>query len=207
MTAPTRIGVFGGTFDPVHVGHLVAAINARHACELDEVLLVVAAEPWQKSSTRAITPAEIRLAAVKAAVGNVEGLTASDVEIRRGGISYTIDTLRQLQGERPGSELFLIIGTDVAEKLHTWDRFDEVADVAELVVVERYGSPRHPLHPRWKVHRVDMPALDISSTDLRERLTDGRPLDYLVPEAAVACLRAAGLYARGAARQSSAGSV
>lgn len=197
MTIRTRLGVFGGTFDPVHVGHLVAAINARHACRLDEVLLVVAGEPWQKSGSRAITPAQTRLAAVRAAVGSVEGLTASDIEIRRGGVSYTIDTLRQLQDERPNEDLFLIIGTDVAEKLSTWDRFDEVADVAELVVVKRYGSPHYQLGAQWKVHSVDMPALDISSTDLRERLSDGRPLDFLVPEAAVACLRAAGLYAVG----------
>jgi nicotinate-nucleotide adenylyltransferase len=197
MTSRTRLGVFGGTFDPVHVGHLVAAINARHTCSLDEVLLVVAGEPWQKAGARDITPADVRMRAVEAAVGSVEGISASDIEINRGGPSYTIDTLRQLKAERPEADLFLIIGTDVAESLETWDRFDEVSDVADLVVVKRYGSPRQHLDAKWRVHHVDMPALDISSTDLRERLADGRPLDYLVPEAAVACLRAAGLYAVG----------
>src|SRR5688572_4243255 len=97
MSGPnTRIGVFGGTFDPPHVGHLVTAVNVRHELQLDVVLLVVANDPWQKSGDRRVTPAADRLAMVEAAVGEVEGLEVSDIEVRRGGTSYTADTLAAL---------------------------------------------------------------------------------------------------------------
>src|SRR3954447_22668934 len=96
---PTRLGVLGGTFDPIHVGHLVAAVNVRHALDLDRVLLVVANEPWQKVGDRAVTPAHDRLAMVEAAVGDVDGIEASRIEVVRGGSSYTADTLAQLAEE------------------------------------------------------------------------------------------------------------
>ena len=98
-----RIGVFGGTFDPPHVGHLVTAVNVRHSLGLDRVLLVVANQPWQKVGTRAITPAGDRLALVEAAVQGVDGIEASAIEIERGGESYTADTLRQLHERHPGA--------------------------------------------------------------------------------------------------------
>jgi nicotinate-nucleotide adenylyltransferase len=106
-----RVGVFGGTFDPPHIGHLVVAVNVRHALRLDRVLLVVANDPWQKS-TRAVSPAADRLALVEAAVGDVAGLEASAVEIERGGISYTADTLAQLHADSADRELFLVLGSD-----------------------------------------------------------------------------------------------
>ena len=108
-----RIGVFGGTFDPPHVGHLVTAVNVRHALDLDVVLLVVASDPWQKSH-RELTPAADRLAMVEAAVGDVAGLEASDLELRRGGRSYTADTLAELGRFHPGAELVLVLGIDAA---------------------------------------------------------------------------------------------
>ena len=192
-----RIGVFGGTFDPVHVGHLVAAVNARHAARLDRVVLMVANIPWQKAGLRVVAPAEDRFAVVEAAVGDVPGLEAGRLEIDRGGESYTADTLRQLAEERPGAELHLIIGWDVASALPTWERIDEVKTLATLIVVNRPGvrRPRELVDQGWRVLEVTVPNLEISSTDLRERAADGRPLDYLVPEAAVRCMRARGLYA------------
>ena len=191
-----RLGVFGGTFDPVHVGHLVAAVNVRHALELDRVLLVVAGEPWQKVGTRPISPATDRLALVEAAVGDVDGLAASDLEIRRGGVSYTADTLTELRARHPGAELFLVVGGDVAASLDTWERVDVVRDLATLVVVNRPGTPTPTIEGAWRVESVEIPNLEISSSDLRARAADGRPLDYLVPEAAVRCIRERGLYAR-----------
>lgn len=183
--------MLGGTFDPVHTGHLVAAVNVRHALKLDRVLLVVANAPWQKSGRR-ITPAADRLAVVQAAVQGTAGVEASSIEIDRGGESFTADTLEQL--ERPGRELFLIVGSDVAADLHTWRRPEVVARLATLVVVTRGGSPDVDPGPPWRVEHVRIPKLDISSSDLRARAADGRPLDHLVPLAAIACIRERGLY-------------
>jgi nicotinate-nucleotide adenylyltransferase len=191
-----RLGILGGTFDPVHTGHLVAAVNVRHALGLDRVLLVVANAPWQKSARR-ITPPADRLAVVEAAVAGTEGVEASSIEIDRGGDSYTADTLEQLMAEDRERQLFLVVGADVAADLHTWRRPDVVARLATLVVVSRGGSPDVDPGPPWRVEHVGIPALDISSSDLRARAADGRPLDHLVPLPAIARIRERGLYAGG----------
>jgi len=196
VTGPARgIGVLGGTFDPIHVGHLVAAVNVRHALDLDVVLLVVANRPWQKVGSRALTPAPDRLAVVQAAVGEVAGLEASDLELSRGGVSYTADTLAALHAEDPRADLVLVIGADVAATLHTWERLEEVRARCRLAVVNRPGAPDPSVPPGWRADVVEIPALEVSSTDLRARIAEGRPLDYLVPEAAVRELRRRGLYA------------
>jgi nicotinate-nucleotide adenylyltransferase len=191
-----RIGIFGGTFDPIHVGHLVAAVNARHDLGLDRVVLMVANVPWQKAGSRQVTPADDRFEMVKAAVGGLPGLEASRLEIDRGGPSYTADTVAQLAAMNPGAELFVIVGWDVSAELGTWERLDEVRDTASLVVVNRPGTapPRGLRQLGWRLEQVSVPNLEISSTDLRARAADGRPLDYLVPEAAVRVIRQRGLY-------------
>jgi nicotinate-nucleotide adenylyltransferase len=196
-----RIGVFGGTFDPIHVGHLVAAVNARHALGLDQVLFVVANEPWQKVGDRPVSPAADRLALVDAALGDVDGLEASRLEIDRGGPSYTVDTIEELQRLEPTAELFLIVGADVVAGLATWERLDEVRRATTIVVVNRPGST--PVLPGptgslagWNAVAIEIPALEISSTDLRERAATGRPLDYLIPEGAVRMIKERELYAR-----------
>lgn len=189
-----RIGVFGGTFDPPHVGHLVTAVNVRHHLRLDRVLLVVANRPWQKVGTRAITPAEDRLAMVAAAVRGVPGLEASDLEIRRGGDSYTADTLATLRRTAPGSELFVLLGADAAAGLDTWERIDEVRDSSTLVVVDRPGSSSTLRLEGFDWVHVEVPRLEVSSTDLRERVRDGRPLEYLLPRDVIALLAERNLY-------------
>jgi nicotinate-nucleotide adenylyltransferase len=187
--------VFGGTFDPIHVGHLVAAVNVRYTLALDRLLLVVANIPWQKAGSRSITPAEDRFAMVEAAVAGVAGLEASRLEIDRGGSSYTADTLEEVGSSHPGAELFCVVGADTTEDLATWDRAEVIARLATLVVVNRPGAPLPGRLPGWRVEEVVVPALEVSSTDLRARAADGRPLDYLVPDAAVHTMRARGLYA------------
>jgi nicotinate-nucleotide adenylyltransferase len=175
-----RLGIFGGTFDPPHVGHLVTAVNVRHELQLDRVLLVVSNVPWQKVGTREISPAEARFAMVEAAVADVEGLEASRIEIEAGGSSYTADTLATLQAEGPDRELFVILGADAAAGILTWERVEEVRDRATVVVVDRPGAGPSPAPSGWRWLRVEVPRLEVSSTDLRARAVDGRPLDYLV---------------------------
>ena len=189
-----RLGIFGGTFDPPHVGHLVVAVNVRYALRLDRVLLVVANDPWQKSGGRAVSPAGDRLAMVRAAVGDVDGLEASAVELDRGGTSYTADTLATLRAEDPDRELVLILGSDAASGLPTWERADEVRSLASIAVVVRPGAEEGRPPPGWDWQRVETPRLEVSSTDLRARFVDGRPLDYLLTPAVIACIEARGLY-------------
>jgi nicotinate-nucleotide adenylyltransferase len=192
-----RVGLFGGTFDPPHVGHLVTAVNVRHALDLDVVILMVANVPWQKESSRTILAAADRLAMVEAAVGDVPGLVPGRHEIDHGGYSYTADTLATLADEFPGAELFTIIGDDAAAGLRTWTRWEEVVDRSQLVVVDRPGE-HVEVDGGLAWIRVEVPRLEVSSTDLRARFTDGRPLDYLVTQPVLDVIRARGLY--GAAR-------
>lgn len=184
-----RVGLFGGTFDPPHVGHLVTAVNVRHALQLDVVLLMVANVPWQKEGTRAITPASDRLAMVEAAVADVEGLQPGREEINGGGPSFTADTLATLSEEFVGAEFFTVVGDDAAAGLHTWTRWQEVTERSQLVVVDRPGEPVE-LADDIAWIRVEVPRLEVSSTDLRARFTDGRPLDYLITQPVLDVIRA-----------------
>lgn len=188
-----RIGLFGGTFDPPHVGHLVTAVNVRHALELDLVILMVANDPWQKSGDRVVSAAEDRLAMVRAAVAGVEGLEAGRDEIDAGGPSFTADTLALLAARHPSAHLFTIVGDDAAAGFTTWERHDEVARRSTLVVVDRPGGPVGPPAGFDWVH-VEVPRFDVSSTDLRARCRDGRPLDYLVTGSVLDVIRRRNLY-------------
>jgi nicotinate-nucleotide adenylyltransferase len=189
-----RLGIFGGTFDPPHVGHLVTAVNVRHELALDRVLLVVAEQPWQKVGTRDISSAEDRFAMVEAAVGDVEGLEASRIELDRGGTSYTADTLSQLLAADPTLDLYVILGSDAAAGLPGWERADEVRVLSTIVVVERPGSGEGQPPLGWSWKRVEVPRLEVSSTDLRARVIDGRPLDYLLSPAVIDTIERRGLY-------------
>jgi len=188
-----RIGVFGGTFDPPHVGHLVTAVNVRYALDLDRLLLVVANVPWQKEGQRDVSLADDRYDLVRAAVKNVDGLEASRIELDRGGPSYTADTLAELQRRHPGAELYTVLGEDAAAGIETWERYEEVIERSTPVVVERPGW-RAPLPEGIDWVRVEVPHLEVSSTDLRARVAHGRPLDYLLTRAVIACIRERGLY-------------
>jgi nicotinate-nucleotide adenylyltransferase len=187
-----RLGVFGGTFDPVHVAHVVVAAETRSALRLDRVLLVVAGDPWQKRG-KVVAPARDRLMLVQAAVEGVDGVEASPVEVERDAPSVTADTLDALAG--PHRELFLVLGADAVANMHTWRRLEDTRSLATIVVVERNGDVHaEPPGPGWKVERVPIPRLDVSSSDVRARLAEGRPVDGLVPPAVVHAIRARGLY-------------
>lgn len=177
-----RIGLLGGTFDPIHNAHIVAAVEARHVAQLDTVLMVVANQPWQKTGTRQVTDAETRYELVAAGVADVDGVEASRLEIDRGGVSYTIDTVEQLAGD----EVFVIVGSDVASQLDTWHRIDDLRRQARFLVVSREDGAGAD---------VVIPHLQISGTDIRRRVAEGRPIDGLVPPAALRLIRSRGLYA------------
>jgi nicotinate-nucleotide adenylyltransferase len=187
------VGVFGGTFDPPHIGHLVTAIDVRDALDLDEVLMVVANIPWQKAGSRPISPAGDRLDMVAAAVAGIDGVSASDLEIRRGGDSYSVDTMAELRAGDPDGERFLILGSDAAAGLPTWERAEELTGLCRIVVVDRPGgAPSVPAG--FSVDHITVPRLEVSSTDLRSRASEGRSLRFLVPDAVISLLLERRLY-------------
>lgn len=186
-----RLGVLGGTFDPVHIGHVVAAVDARSALQLDRVLLVVAGDPWQKRD-RVVGSAQDRLALVEAAVDDIDGVEASAIEVDRDGPSVTADTLEVLH--TAGRELFIILGADAVANMSTWKRLEETRLLATIVVIERDGEHAEPPGVGWRVEHLPIPRLEVSSTDVRERLAHGRPIDGLVPAAVARAIRERGLY-------------
>lgn len=188
-----RVGVFGGTFDPPHVAHLVAAVRAAEELDLDVVLMVVANVPWQKVGSRSISAAGDRLEMVRRSVVDEPLLAACDLELRRGGDSYTVDTLDALRASDPEVELVLILGTDAANGLDTWERADRLASLCRLAVVDRPGAPL-VLPEGFAGDVVPMPRLEISSSDLRRRVAEGRSIRFLVPDGAVALIEERRLY-------------
>jgi len=184
-----RVGIVGGTFDPIHVGHLVVASYVHHALALDTTRVVVAGDPYQKA--KPVAGAQERYDAVQAAIADlgVPGIVADDCEIRRGGPTYTIDTVEQIDGD-----VFLAIGDDAAAHLPTWHRVDELRELVTLALVHRPGASPVEL-PGWDVVSVEIPSLDVSSSMLRERLAAGLPVDGMVPAAAMRVLRKHGRYA------------
>jgi nicotinate-nucleotide adenylyltransferase len=191
-----RLGILGGTFDPVHVAHLAAAAAARDQLELTRVLVVVAGDPWQKQG-RVRAPADARFEMVAAAIEGVEGFDVSRLEIDRAGPTYTIDTVETLQSDDPSRELFLIVGSDVAASVGTWHRSDELSAAVTLAIVGREDVAPSTPPAGWHCVRVHMPRLDVSSTDLRRRIAAGESVDFLVPLPAARVLRARGLYTGG----------
>jgi len=182
-----RIGIFGGTFDPVHNGHLATAADVRSALGLDRVLLVVAGDPWQKAGQVQASAAD-RLALVEVAVAGIDGLEASAIEVEREGPTYSVDTLETLACD--DRELFMILGADAAARLDTWREPERVRKLATVVVVDRDGTAGGL---DGAVH-VAVPRLDISSTDIRDRIAHRRPIYGLVPEPVVHGIAARGLY-------------
>jgi nicotinate-nucleotide adenylyltransferase len=195
--ARRRIGVMGGTFDPIHNGHLVAGSEVAHRFGLDEVIFVPTGEPYQKES-RAVSPAEDRYLMTVIATASNPRFSVSRVDIDRPGPTYTIDTLRELRDGDPQADLYFITGADALAKMMTWHDVNELFSLAHFVGCTR---PGHRLTgaglPDGKVSLVEIPALAISSSECRARVAAGEPVWYLVPDGVVQYIAKRGLYARG----------
>jgi len=190
-----RIGVMGGTFDPIHHGHLVAASEVADFFTLDEVVFVPTGQPWQKED-RKVSPAEDRYLMTVIATASNPRFSVSRVDIDRPGETFTIDTLRDLRAERgPEAEFYFITGADALTKMISWRDADELFKMAQFVGCTR---PGHRLTmsdlPADQVRLVEIPALAISSTECRERVRGGHPIWYLVPDGIVQYISKRGLY-------------
>jgi nicotinate-nucleotide adenylyltransferase len=188
VTPRRRVGVMGGTFDPIHHGHLVAASEVQAWFDLDEVIFVPTGEPWQKSD-RVVSPAEHRYLMTVVATASNPRFTVSRVDIDRGGPTYTIDTLRDLTRALPGTDLYFITGADALAEIFTWRDAAELFELARFVGCTRPGYAMDPstLHgiPHDRVTILEIPALAISSSECRERRAKGEPVWYLVPDGVV----------------------
>ena len=190
-----RIGVMGGTFDPIHHGHLVAASEVAASFDLDEVVFVPTGAPWQKTD-RAVSPAEDRYLMTVIATASDPRFSVSRVDVDRDGPTYTLDTLRDLQAAHPkAGQLYFITGADALAQLLTWRDVEALFALAHFVGVTRPGHVlADPGLPSGEVSLVEVPALAISSTDVRDRVASGRPIDYLVPEGVGRYIAKRGLY-------------
>lgn len=197
MSDRRRIGVMGGTFDPIHHGHLVAASEVQSWFDLDEVLFVPTGQPWQKSE-REVSPAEDRYLMTVIATAANPRFNVSRVDIDRPGLTYTIDTLRDLSRLYPDADLYFITGADALAAILTWRDAPELFELAHFVGCTRPGHEMDESTleglPKERVTLVEIPALAISSTDCRQRVRSGEPVWYLVPDGVVQYIGKHGLY-------------
>ena len=199
-----RLGIFGGSFDPVHLGHLLLAETCREQCQLDEVWFLPASLPPHKR-TRRLASDQDRLEMLKLAIAGHQAFRVSTLEIERGGISYTVETLANIRQEQPDTELFFLMGADSLVELPTWKDPQRICELAIPLVVRRAGSPVPDLEVfaaiassvrREEISRyqIEMPVIEISSTDLRERARHHRSLRYQIPRAVERYIETQALY-------------
>lgn len=208
-----RLGIMGGTFDPIHIGHLACAEQVREAFSLDGVVFIPAGDPWMKSD-RAVTAAQNRLEMVRLAIADNPQFDASSIEVDRPGRTYTVDTLRQMRAHFPGNvELYFISGADAVFRILEWRDSAQLGRLAHLVAVTRPGYRISDARRRYmRTHanilhllQVDVTALVVSSTDLREKVRTGRSIRYLSPQPVVDYIREHGLYLQSSSAASQAG--
>ena len=195
-TVPRRLGILGGTFDPPHLGHRAAALAVQSHVGLDEIVLMVANEPWQKVGDRQVTAAQVRWDMTDALVQGISGLRADDREIRRGGPTFTVDTLEEILSDQPDTEIFLIVGADTAERLETWHRASDVVGLSTIVIVNRDETTNTA--PGFlrdaRVLNVTMTPVDVSSSAIREAVSHGDSIDAMTSSSVVTIIRDHSLY-------------
>jgi nicotinate-nucleotide adenylyltransferase len=189
-----RVGIMGGTFDPIHHGHLVAASEVAALFELDEVIFVPTGEPWQKP-TRQVSAAEHRYLMTVIATASNPRFWVSRVDIDRDGPTYTVDTIRDIAAQRPGAQLYFITGADALGQILSWKRPEDALELAHFIGVTRPGYELSDAHlPNDSVTLLDVPAMAISSSDCRARIEHGQPVWYLVPDGVVQYINKHNLY-------------
>lgn len=187
-----EVGILGGTFNPVHIGHLLVAQTVREHCGLDRIVLMPCSAPPHKTPER-LASAEDRLAMVRLAIEGDAGLEAGTLEVERGGVSYAVDTLRAFRARFPASRPHFIVGMDAVRELHLWRQVGELLTLCAFIVVHRPGTPslarpdEIPLPPPWPArllaNTVEGRLCEVSSSEIRGRVADGLPIRYLVPPA------------------------
>ncbi|RMI32865.1 nicotinate-nucleotide adenylyltransferase [Nocardia stercoris] len=203
-TARRKLGVMGGTFDPVHHGHLVAASEVANRFDLDEVIFVPTGQPWQKAG-KTVSPAEDRYLMTVIATASNPRFSVSRADIDRDKVTYTVDTLRDLQNQYPDAELYFITGADALSNILTWQDWSELFELAKFVGVTRPGYELDVDHleehlrdsPADALTVIEIPALAISSSECRRRAAEGRPVWYLVPDGVVQYISKRHLYVPG----------
>ncbi|MFR9751565.1 nicotinate-nucleotide adenylyltransferase [Nocardia sp. 004] len=204
-----KLGVMGGTFDPIHHGHLVAASEVAHRFDLDEVVFVPTGQSWQKSHKQ-VSPAEDRYLMTVIATASNPRFSVSRMDIDRGKATYTVDTLREMRSQYPGAQLYFITGADALANILTWQDWAELFELAKFVGVSRPGYELNTDHlekylrdlPVDAVTMIEIPALAISSSECRRRAAENRPVWYLVPDGVVQYISKRHLYVPGAAEGS-----
>ncbi|MED5199818.1 MAG: nicotinate-nucleotide adenylyltransferase [Gemmatimonadota bacterium] len=193
--SPVRLGVFGGTFDPPHVGHVTLTRELRESGVVDEILWIPVAIPPHKPSGPRTSP-DLRREMVHAAIGGRANQSASNIELLREGPSYTVDTLRALRSEHPEATPVLIMGSDQFAELAEWHKAEEVVQFADVCVLPRGGVELDSVRPRLSVVwcAADVASIDVSSSDIRKRVREGRPYRHLVPEAVAEIIEREDLY-------------
>lgn len=199
-----RLGLFGGTFDPVHYAHLLLAERCREQCKLDRVVFVPSAVPPHKRGHE-LTPGPARIEMLNLAIAGHERFQISGFEVDRGGVNYTVDTLRHFRGEEPNAELFFLLGADMLHDLPTWREAGRMCELATITAVRREGVPEPDftclasLVPRDRIevfrrHQVEMPAIGLSGTNIRRRVRAGLSIRYMTPRAVEKYIETHGLY-------------
>lgn len=197
MSEPTRqtVGVLGGTFDPIHVGHLLLGEAAREELRLERVLFIPAGRQWRKEEKdRDISPVDQRLEMVRLAIADNPAFEVSTIEIEREGPSYTVDTLEQLRSEAPGARLWFIVGADALVDMPHWHEVERIFELAKVCVAGRPGTDESWGPFADRVTWLEMPEIEVSSTAIRERVRAGRSIRYMAPDAVLRYIQEKGLY-------------
>jgi nicotinate-nucleotide adenylyltransferase len=196
-----RVGIVGGTFDPIHLGHLIIAEEARVQLGLERVIFIPAGRPWLKGSEPSASPKD-RLEMTRLAVRSHPSFRCASIEVERGGNTYTVETLEVLSRSLPGAELFYVVGLDSLREFHRWRSPARILELATLVVLLRPGYRRPPLNAlrgvapaaEERVRILKGPLMEVSSTDIRRRVAEGRSIRYLVPPEVEEYIARRGLY-------------
>lgn len=181
----------GGTFDPIHIAHLIAASEVYADLDLDQIIFIPAGQPWQKAESQ-ISPAQARLHLVDLAIAADPRFVSSDIEIQRSGDTYAIDTIEQLQAENPDNEYFWIVGADALAGMQTWHRFEDLKKLVQIVCVNRNGIGSVDVGFDYRF--VQIPEIGISATEIRDRVAEGNQITYLVPASVEQFIAETGLY-------------